>query len=172
MQPDTLDANPSSPAHQPTRMMNTDTPRLSNLLGTLDPHVCQSCGGSHMPGKGNGLMRTSLSRWQEHYHHDQRESKVVVLCSKCAARLIEPHPRLYRELQPNEPWPGCMDLCLDCRLRDGIRCTSPLAKYNGGPGVPITVAKPFTALVDGSKYRGPVQLYKTPAEACKVKEKL
>jgi hypothetical protein len=150
--------------------INTSTHRLTDIPGEKHPFVCQKCGGSNRPGFGNGLMRLTLDRWQECDHHDRRENRVIVLCNKCSKQIIEPHPRLYHGLQANEPFPGCMDLCVDCKLRRGVSCTAPEAKANGGPGVMITITKPFGAMVDGANYRGPMHLWPKPPTACKQKQ--
>jgi hypothetical protein len=49
---------------------------------------------------------TRLSRWMEHDFRDQPEPRCVVLCWLCSNKLIEPHPRLYKKLADNEPFPG------------------------------------------------------------------
>jgi hypothetical protein len=159
-----------SPEHIMSGRLNMATHRLTDLPGEKHPRVCQKCGGSNRPDAGNGLMRLSLDRWQECDHNDHREARVIVLCNKCSAAIIEPHPRLYHRLQPNDPFPGCMDLCVDCKLRSGVSCTAPEAKANGGPGVMITIQKPFGAMVDGKNYRGPMTLWPAPATACRQKQ--
>jgi hypothetical protein len=148
-------------------LLNEKNYRLTDLIGVLHPNVCQSCGGSSIPGFGNGLMRHSLTRWQECDHRDQKENRLVVLCDKCSKRVIKPHPRLYHELTSNAPWPGCMAICVQCKLREGLTCTSPDAKANGGQGVMLTTQKPYTAMVDGTKYRGPMVLWPSPPSDCK-----
>ena len=150
--------------------LTPETPRLTDsgeYRAAKHPHVCQICGGSNRPGVGNGLMRVSLDRWQEADHNDRFEQRVVVLCGKCSDRVIADHPRLYQRLDANQPWPGCMDICVGCKLRDGVRCTSPDAKANGGTGVLLSVAPPVHAMVDGAKYRGPITFWTSPAGACK-----
>ena len=64
-----------------------------------------------------------------------RVRTIVVLCKPCADRIIEPHPRLYREMQANHPMPGAMLICEDCPSRAGMQCTSPVAAFNGGRGL-------------------------------------
>ncbi|HYG36368.1 MAG TPA: hypothetical protein VEC99_16360 [Clostridia bacterium] len=141
-----------------------DSPRLTTTCkGPVHPHVCQCCGEALRLGKGE----RNLTRWQEHDHQDKPEFRVVALCKTCENRLIEKHPRLYRSLQDNEPWPGCMDLCLDCRYREGVSCRHVDAKANGGKGVAISIARPISAMVDGEKYSGPIHLWQEPAKACK-----
>lgn len=99
--------------------------RLSQTLaGDRRPDRCQSC-----------CSADGLTRWQEHDADDRPETIIVVLCKRCADEIIEPHPRLYRELPTAEPWPGAMAPCVDCRHRQELDCTSPAAKFNGGPGL-------------------------------------
>lgn len=104
---------------------------VETLAGPRDPRRCQSCSTGHSPAN-------PLARWLEHDEWDrvpERGPRVVVLCRRCSGRLIEPHPRLYRQLANGEPFPGCMGLCLACAHRDGVHCTSPAAKVNGGEGI-------------------------------------
>jgi hypothetical protein len=106
-------------------------PGLSETLtGPKHPEQCQSCGGP------------ATERWIECDPWDQPTHTLIVLCEDCEERLIEPHPRLYRELEHNAPWPGAMALCVNCRHREGITCRCPLARWNGGPGMAVTCAKP------------------------------
>lgn len=90
------------------------------------PDVCQSCGSSD-----------ELVRWRECDEWDQPTMAVVVLCAKCSRKLIEKHPRMYHRLQEFEPFPGSMTLCMDCPMREGVSCKSPIAKHNGGAGMRI-----------------------------------
>jgi hypothetical protein len=150
--------------------LSLQSPRLTELPGERHPLVCQACGGSSFPGHGNGLLRASLDRWQEHDHQDKPEERLLVLCNHCSKLLIKPHPRLYSRLHPNQPWPGCMAICVDCMQRDGVRCTDPRAKANGGQGVALVIRKPITGMVDGVGYRGPVQIWPAPAEQCHQKK--
>jgi hypothetical protein len=114
-------------------------PRLSeSLTHERSPVVCQACGEVEQP----------LAAWQEHDANDKPEPIAVVLCAACSGKLIEPHPRLYRRLERNEPFPGTMTICLDCPARDGVRCKSPLSLANGGPGLPFPMPD-STAFVDG-----------------------
>jgi hypothetical protein len=68
-------------------------------------------------------------------HGDQPLRVFVVLCKRCADRIIEPHPRLYREQLPHTPMPGAMPICVDCPCRAALDCKSPVAKFNGGSGL-------------------------------------
>lgn len=112
--------------------LNKDTPRLSQLprnifMDRLGQLVCAKCGGVH-----------DLQRWQEHNHFDQPEAKIVVLCAWCSKEIIEPHPRLYRQLMRQEFVPGSSQVCVDCKWQDHLGCNSPVAKFNGGPGMEYT----------------------------------
>lgn len=110
-------------------------PRLSETCSPPTwPRACQRCGA---PGLGGSA---ELSVWQEHDDGDRREPIFVVLCKPCVDRVIEPHPRLYRELGRNEPAPGVMSICGDCRHADRGRCRSPRAAVNGGPGLRFPAA--------------------------------
>lgn len=151
--------------------LNERSPRLTtDLTEQKHPQVCQACGGSNVPGMGNGLMRLSVDRWQEHDHNDKPELAVVVLCHKCAERIIKPHPRLYAKLAANAPWAGCMTLCLDCKHRTGVTCSHAAAQVNGGRGVAIRITQPTRGFVDGPAYRGPFHFYPDPPQSCDQKE--
>lgn len=111
-------------------------PRLSETLpNDRHPDRCQACGA-------DARLGAELTRWQEHDQDDAPEPIVVVLCVPCAKRLIEKHPRLYRELHAHEPVPGSMPICVACGWRDGVRCTHPDAKANGGGGLRLTYPRP------------------------------
>lgn len=140
-------------------------PRLSKTLPAFSSlGVCQRCGTPGVPGD-------SIARWQEHDDQDRPEPIIICLCTRCSDKIIEPHPRLYNRLQPCEPWPGAMQICRDCKLRQGTRCTSPEAKYNGGPGVMIQIERPTIAFLDGirnGRRTGWRQsLWLSPATGCK-----
>lgn len=97
-------------------------PQLSEqLTGPKRPGVCQSCGGA------------GDDRWRECDDRDGFTAIVVILCTPCASRLIEPHPRLYAQLQRHEPFPGTHDLCLPCLHRDGTICR--MSRAHGGEGL-------------------------------------
>lgn len=141
-------------------------PRLSaDLTHERSPIVCQACGEVRRPDR--------LQRWQEHDEADKPEAIIVVLCSGCAGRLIDPHPRLYRQLERNEPFPGAMKICLDCKLRDGTRCTSPRTLANGGPGLPFPGpdGHAFVDGVRGGRRTGwTVRIWSKETATCKGKE--
>lgn len=143
-------------------MPDKEWPRLSETLtGLRSPDHCQCCGADA------GLMH--LSRWQEHDQADQREPIVVVLCRPCVDLLIEAHPRLYRQLDPNEPFPGAMPVCLDCMRREGVTCTSPMLLRNGGPGLPLP-APDTVCFIDGvrngRRFGERRQAWSKPTEEC------
>lgn len=119
-------------------------PRLTEqLAGPRSPALCQSCGDC-----------CDLDRWREHDDADRPEARVLVLCLRCSNRLIEPHPRLYGSLDRNQPWPGCMQICVACRHRDGVGCTHPDLKANGGAGLKIMVPNPTSGFIDGTDKAG------------------
>lgn len=154
--------------------MNHQTHRLTDFPGERHPLICQQCGGctgGDPSGDGKArIVRTGLDRWQECDHNDKPEHRLIVLCRKCSERMIEPHPRLYHRLHENDPWPGCMEICVTCKFRDGIKCSHPDAKINGGNGVMLSVGTPIRGFIDGAKYRGPFVHYPFPPKACKQKE--
>ena len=141
-------------------------PRLSEPLPfPRVPDQCQSC------GSGTGEGGPPLAAWREHDQFDRPENIYVLLCPTCSARLIDPHPRLYAAMGRFEPIPGVMPLCLYCRHRDGLRCTSPKAKLNGGEGITVIGPKPTDVHVcrRGGK-GGWMKLYPSPATYCDGKE--
>ncbi|MGN6109521.1 MAG: hypothetical protein ACTHU0_30720 [Kofleriaceae bacterium] len=119
-----------------------------------------------------------LERWLEHDPWDRLPAKpdVVVLCATCSARLIEPHPRLYRQLENGAPFPGCMSVCLDCQFREGVSCSAPAAKLNGGAGLTLEWDEPpFFGHVCGGRGRGhrgcqQLAIYRGPVRRCSGKE--
>jgi len=171
-------------------------PRLSKSLdGPRHPHVCQSCGAERphdAPGGATGaaeglrdvgergwgeetirLMEGALKPapsvygWQEHDGHDEPEPIAVMLCTRCSARLIDPHPRLYNRIPPNAPFAGIMELCVDCRFRDGVRCTHPDLKANGGTGLVVDADPGAQAHVNLGGGRGAfLTIYREPPRAC------
>lgn len=153
-------------------------PRLSErLTGPRDRHHCQACGAANRLRTKSELSSGPGSRhldnvtgWIEHDHNDTPEPIVVFLCCECATRLIEPHVRLYRELEKNAPMPGAMPLCDNCRHRDGVRCANPQAKINGGPGLKVKQAPPSRGFWDstrnGRRVGGQFCIYTAPPSAC------
>lgn len=142
-------------------------PRLSeSLTAPRHPRVCQSC-GQHFAS----VDEPGLRGWVEHDENDKPEPIVVMLCKECSDRLIEPHPRLYRALERWEPFPGAIEVCVDCQLRDGTRCTSPAAKANGGAGVALRFPRPDSAFVCRRGGRGGlVHIFKGPVANCDRRE--
>ncbi len=105
-------------------------PRLSETLRGRVPGACQECGRTeaHAPP-------AKLTYWRECDDSDRETHRFIVLCRSCADRIIEPHPRLYREQPRDTPMPGVMEICNDCKHRAGLACESPTARFNGGPGL-------------------------------------
>ena len=116
-------------------------PRLSETLeGPKHPRFCQSCGVERppedpdeatpttgdepgaAPAKVNDSFRLVKAElepppgvygWQEHDSRDEPEPIAVMLCTRCSARLITPHPRVYSRIPRRAPFPGIMDLCIE-----------------------------------------------------------
>jgi len=127
------------------------SPRLSvDLTGPKDPDECQACGGQYVL-PGDCAYRGEFQRWQEHDDNDLPEPIIVVLCETCSDRLIEKHPRLYRQLQGFEPWPGSELICRGCVHRIGVSCRHPDLKANGGTGLHLTMPPPSVAFMDGTR---------------------
>lgn len=140
-------------------------PRLSQTLQFLHPRKCASC--------GKWDREEILGLWQEHDEQDQPEMRFVLLCRECSERIIQPHVRLYSAISRNSPAPGAMEICADCRFRDGTWC--PRAKGNGGPAVVISAAKPSTGFwdgvgKDGRRTGGVFRIYGHPPSACSEKQ--
>jgi hypothetical protein len=170
-------------------------PRLSERLQPFRSRkVCQKCGAAAGKVATQGEFKasqqaerlghrslkfgnvTTVYGWQEHDHNDVPEHIYLFLCTKCSDELIEPHVRLYRQIQQHAPSPGIMDLCVDCKWREGSRCKCPIAVFNGGPkpGMQIDYAEPPSiAFVDGTRkgkrWGGRIALYNTPPTACSGK---
>ena len=118
-------------------------PKLSETLAAPRmPGVCQSCG------------EEGRRWWRECDDSDRPTAVLVILCNPCEKRLIKPHPRLYQSIHTPLPWPGAMEICAGCTLRDGLRCTEPRLKANGGPGLPIAVPKGSQAHLNYGRGRG------------------
>lgn len=152
-------------------MTRQPMPRLSKTLtGPRDPEHCQSC--SQEVG--------DLTFWvecDEHDQPDQPRAVIVALCTPCGERLIEPHPRLYHPLERWRPWPGIMNLCIDCRHRRGLSCMHPSARANGGPGMKLTHPTPTVGWVDGRGKGGRRQgwrllIFHGPVTACEGREEV
>lgn len=155
-------------------------PPLSATLPYVPhPHICQSCGATEEDSsttyeqllKSRGAI-VPFQRWKECDEWDKPTATVVILCPKCSKKLIDPHPRLYIPLSLFEPFPGVMELCVGCRLRDRVACMSPLAKHNGGPGMKIDFPEPVVAHLNrGAGGRsGFEKLYTKEPTACAGRE--
>lgn len=139
----------------------SEWPKLSEDLPSKEPGECQRCRATVPP----------LTYWQECDENDVAERVFVVLCAPCAKQIIEPHPRLYRELSPNTPMPGAMPICRDCSRRNGMGCFSPLAKFNGGPGLTYEPEGQMVHLCRSPRSKSGWQyLAPCPVTACSGKE--
>lgn len=65
-----------------------------------------------------------------------------LLCAECAGAIIEPHPRLYRQLPPHAPAPGTMPICWNCRFRAGSGCQHAQSRARGGRGLRLDMPSP------------------------------
>lgn len=147
---------------QPT-LAELQRPGLSETLPAdyRRPDRCNAC----------NAFGFELTRWQEHDPHDKPLAIIVALCDGCSKQLIGAHARLYRKLWPNDPWPGCMPLCVECRHRRGTSCSHPAAKANGGDGVMLTVSRPSYMHLNYGGGRGESRwLYPAPPSACAQRE--
>lgn len=144
------------------KTLSPKTDRLSQLPGNFSLDQCAKCGGCHL-----------LQRWQEHDDLDRPEPKCVCLCKPCADRIIEPHPRLYRQVPDHHFLPGSASVCKGCRWQKHLSCTCPLAMFNGGaePGL-VFDPKPSMALIDSLSYRGPICFEIPPVKTCNGKTHL
>jgi hypothetical protein len=138
-------------------------PRLSTSLPNVrHPFVCQCCGFTP-----ETILETSepetvgFRRWREHDQQDKPQDIIVVLCKKCSDLYIERHERLYARLAMWEPAPGAMTVCVDCTFRQGLHCSHPALKENGGDGLMLKFPRPSQGFVDSGKggYSGPAVFY-------------
>lgn len=145
-------------------------PRLSETLRPFRSRkVCQKCGHADP----SPLYPLKVSAWIEHDHKDRPQAIYVFLCEACSKEIIEPHIRLYRQAQQFEPLPGIMDLCADCRWREGSRCTNPVAAFNGGaePGLKIDINGASRAHINYGGGKGEwLWMFTEPATGCSGKE--
>lgn len=122
------------------------------------PDTCTHCGSRVDPPR-------TLTRWLEHDDNDRPSDPpvVILLCDTCNA-CIDPHPRLYSQLDRYAPIPGVMrELCLSCPHRHGLTCgiTAPT----------ITVEEPIRGHMSYSGKTGRRQgrfftMYPNPPTAC------
>lgn len=156
---------PRKPAAKAPELPPKPWPRLSADLPKHETlHRCRACGATE-----------KLARWQEHDEEDKPEPVVVVLCEACSGKIIEPHPRLYRELPRFEPFPGAMGICTFCRfMTEPCRCSSPQAKINGGPGLKYEMPPPDNCHVlytEGGRRKGKwLTTFKGPVTGCTGRE--
>lgn len=147
-------------------------PKLSETLPyQRHPNICQGCGAGGL----DLAARAEHQRWIECDEDDKPTAVVVLLCKACSEREIEKHPRLYESIPKNAPRPGTMELCLECRHRDGLACKHPDAKANGGAGIAIFGQQPTRGFWDGTDKRGRrtggvLTIYPTPPQRCAGRE--
>jgi len=77
--------------------------------------------------------------------HPEYDNVIVVCDNEKCRKVIDDHPRLYQEIpwQANFPnGPGkFMLLCGDCKFRNGVKCSHPELKANGGKGLKVDLSK-------------------------------
>ena len=81
--------------------------------------------------------------FQECDENDNKEPyNILITCNQhMCFQKIEQHERLYVELAWSNGEPGHFSLlCGDCSYRDGVRCTHPDLKTNGGKGLLLAMA--------------------------------
>jgi hypothetical protein len=87
------------------------------------------------------LPSTKLEAWRECDERDRPkpgDDAIVYIATdhpQCI-RDMEAHPRLYEPV-PGDP--GHFPLCGDCTLRQGMSCTHPALRANGGAGLNVTL---------------------------------
>lgn len=81
--------------------------------------------------------------WQECDEEDQREPyNILITCKQDECfQKIDQHERLYVQLAWSNGEPGHLSLlCGECMHRDGVRCSHPDLKSNGGKGLLLAMA--------------------------------
>lgn len=135
-------------------------PPLSvSLPGPRELSMCQAC-----------MATAGLMKWMECDTTDKPQLVVVILCQRCSGELIEPHPRLYRQLEQWEPMPGAMPLCRDCRHHENLFCRNPQAQINGGPGLQMAYPRPSRVHICGGPNAGWRLIWQGPVTACRGHE--
>lgn len=111
------------------------------LLATRAPDPIMSCNIC-------GHEAAELGAWREHDARDKpligTESLVFIGNDHPACiKAMEAHPRLYAE---EMGWPGHLPrLCGPCTFRQGMACSHPDLRSNGGKGLLITMHDPLRA---------------------------
>lgn len=150
----------------PPKMPGPAWPKLSeDLTGPRDTEHCQSCGVL-------GAIDDTLHVWSECDDADKPTRVYVVLCYGCSNRIVEPHKRLYVEQPRFIPLPGAMKLCAGCKHLESLACKSPLATFNGGPGLEVIHPKPTVVhLLCSPRWKsGWKKIYKGPPVSCAGRE--
>ena len=140
-------------------------PKLSETLThRRERHRCQAC--DFCDDDDGTLVRP----WLEHDERDKPTAVVVMLCKTCSDKIIEPHPRLYREVEPMEPFPGQLRLCQGCKHQAALVCTRSL--LSGGPGVHLVFLKPLDVHLCRSprSKSGWIKVWQGPVISCDSKE--
>lgn len=126
------------------------------------PYFCSWC--------GVWKTHSELGRWR--YLSRVGEETPVNLCGDCNADLqSDERSSQLSPLVDQEPFPGLDVLCGPCVHRRGLRCKSPLARLNGGPGIRFegmvqTVAVLLIRDHDNGGFRQERHEEWTPATSC------
>lgn len=124
--------------------------------------TCQSCGLIADPSDA-----VALKKWIEHDPWDRPTTTLVILCGPCSRGLVDPHPRLYKEMHWWHPHPGAMELCHGCAFQKQLACTHRDLKANGGPGLHVKFPRPDSAHLNYGGGRGEfIHLFKGPPTSC------
>lgn len=128
-------------ARKPKALPPLPWPKLSEQGAyAKSPDTCQCCG-----------QTWDVDVYIECDEADRQTTTAIAVCIDCARLHVEPHPRFYHEMEHNRPFPGAMNVCIECPHRVGLSCSHPLLKANGGPGLNIRASKPEPAFFDGSE---------------------
>lgn len=127
---------------------------------------CQLCG---FTSKFNDICEFRM--WAECDEQDRPEpNNILILCkSKKCRKILDEHPRLYREVPWGAGGPGKFMLtCGDCKFRDKGTCTSPMLATNGGPGMEVRFARglPVVHVSYSNGTGGYIGTNNTPANRC------
>lgn len=134
--------------HREPTLAERSAPGLSAALtGPRDRQHCQSCSGEGLLHafemiSARDADKLALLLWMECDEWDRDQPVFVVLCAPCSKRLVNPHPRLYKPVDPWTPALGILGICEGCTHYAALTCRSPLARYNGGPGLDFEFPKP------------------------------
>lgn len=117
-----------------------------------------------------GRATDALTLWRAHDEHDRPidgDRALVFLGAggdhDACRKKLEDHPRLFDQ---GAGHPGCLPaLCGPCGYREGLACTHPDLKANGGAGLKIEVSG-LSGVVCFGRGRGGCRTILQPAVSC------